>query len=204
MILKIDNVCKKFRDEEILKNISFEIDSKDDDYVFLKGQSGSGKTTLLNIIAGLLTPDNGEILVCCSYDFVNIKSIKDYKNKYISYLPCGNSLLESLTVKENIMFAAECSENKLYEILDKLKIRSIENSYPREISSGEYKRACFARAIAMDTEFYLLDEPTSNLDEKSAKIIINIIDALKKEKGIILATHDTRLMKGKEICVNGC
>lgn len=198
MNLEINNITKKFKDKTIIENLSFHLNQDDDFYIYLKGASGSGKTTLLNIIGNMLNADAGDIKI----DSKPISELKDYRTNYVTYLPCGNSLLESLTILENIQYASNCTSSKAYELLNKLKLDDIENSYPREISSGEYKRVCFARALAMNTPFYLLDEPTSNLDEKSAEIIVEIINDLAKEKGIIIATHDSRLMNGKEICIN--
>ena len=112
-------------------------------------------------------------------------------------------MIESLTIIENINLVSGISEEEASRLLSKLKVSSsVYYLYPREISTGEYKRVCFARALAMFTPFYLLDEPTSNLDEESAKILIKEITELSKKKGVIIATHDSRLLKkGKNICL---
>ena len=197
MKIKIKKVSKSFKKKTIIKDLSFEID--DTGLVCLKGESGSGKTTVLNLISGLLKIDEGSIFI----DEKEIKDIKNLRKDFITYLPCGNSLIESLTIIENINLVSGISEEEASRLLSKLKVSSsVYYLYPREISTGEYKRVCFARALAMDTPFYLLDEPTSNLDEESAKILIKEITELSKKKGVIIATHDSRLLKkGKNICL---
>ena len=197
MKIRIKKVSKSFKKKTIIKDLSFDID--DTGLVCLKGESGSGKTTVLNLISGLLKIDEGSIFI----DEKEIKDIKNLRKDFITYLPCGNSLIESLTIIENINLVSGISEEEASRLLSKLKVSSsVYYLYPREISTGEYKRVCFARALAMDTPFYLLDEPTSNLDEESAKILIKEITELSKKKGVIIATHDSRLLKkGKNICL---
>ena len=197
MKIKVKKVSKSFKKKTIIKDLSFDID--DTGLVCLKGESGSGKTTVLNLISGLLKIDEGSIFI----DGKEIKDIKNLRKDFITYLPCGNSLIESLTIIENINLVSGISEEEASRLLSKLKVSSsVYYLYPREISTGEYKRVCFARALAMDTPFYLLDEPTSNLDEESAKILIKEITELSKKKGVIIATHDSRLLKkGKNICL---
>lgn len=197
MKIKVKKVSKSFKKKTIIKDLSFDID--DTGLVCLKGESGSGKTTVLNLISGLLKIDEGSIFI----DGKEIKDIKNLRKDFITYLPCGNSLIESLTIIENINLVSGISEEEASRLLSKLKVSSsVYYLYPREISTGEYKRVCFARALAMNTPFYLLDEPTSNLDEESAKILIKEINELSKKKGVIIATHDTRLLKkGKNICL---
>ena len=198
MEINVKKIIKIFNKKEILKDLSFDLPSHG--LICLKGESGSGKTTVLNIISGLLKPDEGTVFV----DKKDIKTIKNLRKDYITYLPCGNSLLESLSIIDNIKLVSGVSEEEAIKLLSELKISSrVFLLYPREISTGEYKRVCFARTLAMDTPFFLLDEPTSNLDEESANILIKQIMKLSKKKGVIIATHDSRLLeKGKIICLD--
>lgn len=195
MVLSVENVCKSFYKRPICTNISFDL--SEGELMHMSGPSGCGKTTLLNLIAGMMKPDQGSICI----DHISIQEIEKLRSNYIGYLPCGNSLLDSLTIEENIQFAApNCKKEQIATILCDLGIDIIKNSYPREISSGEYKRACFARVLALNTPFLVLDEPTSNLDVQSSIKIIDKIKQLSQIKGIIVSTHDKRLIDlGKEI-----
>lgn len=206
-MLKINGINKTFNNKNILNDINLEANIGD--YICIIGKSGCGKTTLLNIIAGMMPPTNGNVLL----DNVDIFSLSENKrtklrtNK-IGYLNCGNCLLENLTVYENLKYALLLNKlpfdkNKIKELLTKLDIYNIRNSYPSQISAGEYKRVCFGRILIMDQDILILDEPTSNLDEKSADIIIDIINEIKNKKIIIIATHDPKLMMGNVIRIGG-
>ena len=202
--IRLNNVEKSFNGRTILSNTNIKIN--DTNHVYLVGTSGKGKTTLLNIIARMLDPDVGTITLN------DLPMGKDVRPNIISYMPCGDTLIESLTVYENLLlskrvnlFSYELPEltKRIKRILVELKIDNIAKSYPREISSGEYKRVCFARTIIQDGKYLLFDEPTSNLDEESAGLIINMFknDAFK-DKAVIVATHDSRLIeigKKKEV-----
>lgn len=205
--LSIRNINKQFNtivnEQTIVRNVlqGTTFDCVTGDYVCISGDSGCGKTTLLNIITGLLQQDHGEILL----DDKPIKNFNIARNIHLGYLPCGASMVDSLTVHENIELAANLYRKSSVDIdglLDRLRIRDVSTAKPYEISSGEYKRALFARVLALDTPFIILDEPTSNLDKNSAGIIKDIIDALSKTKGIIISTHDPDLKKGKIIDLN--
>ena len=172
-------IAKSYEPVILIDDISFSLDVGD--YAYIKGASGTGKTTLLNILSGFTKPDKGNVFI----DFDDT-----------AYMPCGNCLFESLTIKENI----ELTDFNI-DLIKKLKIEHILDLYPRQISSGEYKRALLAEILGLKKTCLLLDEPTSNLDSESANIIIDIINDIRKDKIIVVATHDERLMKGKEICL---
>ena len=184
---------------KVLQGVSF--DCSEGDYICISGDSGCGKTTLLNIITGLLKPDFGEVLL----DNKPIGDTSLARNIYFGYLPCGASMIDSLTVYENIELAANLYRKSNFDInglLERVRIRDISGAKPYEISSGEYKRALFARVIALDTPFLILDEPTSNLDKDSASIIKDIISEASESKGIIISTHDPDLKTGRIIDLN--
>ncbi len=191
MRLDIEKIIKEYNNKKILDNTYFSLEQGEK--VCVKGKSGTGKTTLLNICAGMLKPDSGRICV----DGKDINYISDLRKKLIAFVPCSDVLLDSLTVRENISLVSkrECSQ-----ILDDLGIGYTAEMYPYKLSTGEYKRALLARAIAQDTPFLILDEPTSNLDDESAEKIIGKLNSLK-DKGILIASHDNRLMEGRVICI---
>lgn len=205
MIVKAEQITKEFfAGRQELKECSLTVGTGE--YVAVTGRSGCGKTTLLNIITGMLPPTTGTV----SIDQVDIyKQLKDknrteLRNNKIGYLNYGNCLLENLTIYENIKYplllnGRNCDEEEIDGILTKLEIENIRNSYPWQISAGEYRRACLGRVLALHTEILVLDEPTSNLDAKSAGIIHQMISELRRQKGIVVATHDKNLMRGKVI-----
>lgn len=186
-MLRVENISKEFsEDRQALKESSFTVSKGE--YVSIVGKSGCGKTTLLNIITGMLPPTDGHVYI----DDIDIYGLKSGKRTRlrggkIGYLNYGNCLLENLTIYENIVYpvlinGGKCEREKALSIMERLKIKGIRNSYPWQVSSGEYRRACMGRVLALDTELVVLDEPTSNLDEKSAEIIYQIIHELQGKK----------------------
>ncbi len=205
MILKAERVSKDFSiGRQELKECSFTVNQGE--YVSIIGRSGCGKTTLLNIITGMLQPTTGSVYIDNVDIFNQLKVEKRTKlrNNKIGYLNYGNCLLENLNIFENIMYPVlltgrHYDKNEIQAIMRQLEITHINSSYPWQISAGEYRRVCLARVLALNTEILVLDEPTSNLDEKSSEIIYGIISSLRENKGIIIATHDKNLMAGKII-----
>lgn len=184
MVIHAHNLSKSYNKMSLFKDISFDIN--EGDRAVIRAASGCGKTTLLNILAGIIKPDEGYI----SLDEKPISDFLAYRREVASYVPCGNVLLDSMPVFENVQLVSK-DEDNIKQILRDLNVWHIRKSYPKNISSGEYKRVCIARAIASDTPFIFLDEPTSNLDDKNAMIVFNYLSTLKQ--GLVIATHDPRI-----------
>ena len=205
MILRAKSVTKKFRDGRCgLEASSLKVETGE--YICIVGKSGCGKTTFLNILSGMLSPTSGVVYIENKDIYKELSEEKRtlLRNSKIGYMNYGNCLMENLTVWENLIFPIKLKgyrfeKQKLEEILNKLDIAEVKNAYPWQLSAGEYRRVCLGRVLALDTDILILDEPTSNLDEKSATIIADIISELNSDKGIIVATHDKLLMKGKII-----
>lgn len=172
-------IKKVFGDRTIIDNISFYV--KPGQIMTITGASGAGKTTLLNILAGVAQPTAGEVLI----DDHKVNLLAE-----VAYMCAGQILLPSLTVTENMQFSGCKSPDELIHTagLDKVK-----NCKPHVLSAGEYRRAALCVTLARDVDYYILDEPTSNLDAESAYRIRVLIEDIGKTKCIIVATHDPQL-----------
>lgn len=173
----------------------------------ITGVSGSGKSTLLNILTGMLKPTSGVVYWDEKDCFQEIKeeARTSFRNHKLGYMMQDASLLGNLNIFENMICPYEISgkkidNNKVEKILKKLELWHIKNSYPTQISGGEYKRASLARAMIVEPDIVVADEPTSNLDKKSAALVYSILHEYnKKGTTIITATHDEQFLIGNKI-----
>ena len=205
-IIEFNGVTKKFQlfweDVVILEEVDLEI--KRDELVLFYGPSGSGKTTLLNLLVGLLEPDEGEIQVAGLYiDLIDDKEKSDFRSNYLGIVFQENNLISTLTVTENIVLFQELcgikeedNEEKIEELLKKLKIDHRKDSFPAQLSGGEKKRVAIARALSNDPYILILDEPTGNLDRESAQQLCELIRELflTTDMTIIVASHDQKMI----------
>lgn len=157
--LRFQNVSKRFRQNEVLKDLDFSINK--DEFVSIIGPSGSGKSTIFNLIGGILSPDEGEILL----DGQCING----KRGFISYMPQTSSLFPWRTILENVLLGQELQGKKdvkaAREMLAIAGLSDYENAYPHMLSGGMKQRAAFIRALLSPQEVICLDEPFSALDE---------------------------------------
>ena len=185
-----------------LDDVSISIEAGE--FVCLSGPSGSGKTTLLNAMGGLDNPDSGEILVGeHRVDQLGKGDLADMRLHNIGFVFQAYNLIPVLTARENIEFvmqvqgvsAAERSKKSL-AILEEVGLEGLEDRRPSQLSGGQQQRVAVARAIVSDPTLVLADEPTANLDSKTAVQLIELFLKLNLERGItfVIATHDTRVM----------
>ncbi|MEH7085641.1 ABC transporter ATP-binding protein [Neobacillus drentensis] len=157
--LRFQNVSKRFRQNEVLKDLDFSIHKNE--FVSIIGPSGSGKSTIFNLIGGILSPDEGEILL----DGQCING----KRGFISYMPQTSSLFPWRTILENVLLGQELQGKKdvkaAREMLAIAGLSDYENAYPHMLSGGMKQRAAFIRALLSPQEVICLDEPFSALDE---------------------------------------
>ena len=203
-MIKIKNVSKKFKSgkssTQALQDINLEI--KKGEFVAIVGPSGSGKSTLLNIIGGLDSPTQGEML----FNKKNISSFSDdklskYRNDEIGFIFQEFHLESHLTVKKNVLLptyfnhASKKDEKRAEKLLDEVKLTKKLNSQANELSGGEKQRTAIARALINNPKIILADEPTGNLDLKTGKTIIDLLKKLHKKHNItlIVATHDQKI-----------
>ena len=174
----------------------------------LIGRNGSGKSTLLHILGLLETVDQGEYF----FNNVNLIDLKDdqktiYRRKSISIVYQFNNLISDLRAIDNVVLPLLINKldknesfKKAESLLDKLGLKERLNHYPHELSGGEQQRVAIARALINEPELILADEPTGNLDSKTANEVFEILLSLKsKERLIIFATHNRELSDKADI-----
>ena len=208
MNLQIKDLSKDYkrgdRTFSAVKNVNLEVGNGD--FISIAGHSGSGKSTLLNLIAGLLVPTKGEILI----DGENIASSSDEKasslrNTLIAHVPQGQSLLSNLTVFDNVRLPFYLSNrngdpsDEVTKLLTDLGISHLSDSYPSSLSGGEARRVAIARALINKPSLLLADEPTSDLDSENTDEIISLFKRIAKEgTAVIMVTHDLRTVKAAD------
>jgi len=162
------------------------------------GKSGSGKSTLLNVLSTLDEADKGEIII----DGKNIEGYTDneiskLRNSFIGFVFQFHHLLPDFTVLENILMPEWIKNqnsklNKAWELLDALRLIDIKDKYPWEISGGEKQRVAMLRALINDPKILFADEPTGNLDEKNALLLVDLLREINRDYkvAILLTTHN--------------
>lgn len=181
-----------------LKNINLDINNGE--LVILKGVSGSGKSTLLSLIALLQKPTSGEILI----DGTNIAKLPDafcseFRHKRLGLVFQNFNLIEGLSVYENLLapfaltnFKANVREEMIKKALELANISHKRDENVSNLSGGERQRCAVARALSMDADIILADEPTANLDRDNARAFLGLLGSFKTlKKSVIVATHDS-------------
>ena len=174
-MIELSNVSVAYGKETVLENVSLSV--KKGEHISIMGKSGSGKTTLINAIAGLVQTKSGEI---------------NAKGK-IAYVFQEARLLPWLSALENVMFVAENSdkyEEKARELLNELELSEDYDKLPFELSGGMQQRVSIARALLVDADIILLDEPFSALDEELKEKIIFLFKKHSENASVVMITHD--------------
>ena len=175
------------------------------EFTAIVGPSGSGKTTFLNLLGGLDDPTTGEVIV----DGVNIGNLSagriiDFRLRNIGFIFQAYNLIPVLTAEENVEFIMELQgkpkkerKGRTYELLEAVGLAERKSSRPAKLSGGQQQRVAVARALASKPKFVLADEPTANLDSKSAENLLEIMEKLNKDENItfIFSTHDPRVVR---------
>jgi lipoprotein-releasing system ATP-binding protein len=213
ILIAAQNVRKSFNDGDlsvdVLKGIEFSIERNQS--IAIIGASGSGKSTLLHLLAGLDIPDSGNI-------FINNKSINELnneergqlRNECLGFIYQFHHLLPEFTAKENVampLLIRRCTKHTAYEkaevILSEVGLSERMMHKPGELSGGERQRTAIARALVTNPSCMLADEPTGNLDEKSANEVFELILELNQNhnSSLIMVTHNIELSRrADKIC----
>jgi len=166
--------------------------------VVLKGRSGSGKSTLLNMMAGLLEPSEGSVVLNGEdlYALDDAQASRK-RNGSIGVIPQGHTALHSLTAVQNVtlpylMYRDDDGiESRALALLERLGIRGLADSYPSELSGGELRRVAVARALVCDPAIILADEPTGDLDDDNTKVVLETLRAAANDgAAVLLVTHE--------------
>ena len=206
-VLEIKNVSKIYNESEIQVNAinGVTLDFQEAEFAAIVGPSGSGKTTLLNLIGGLDDPTSGEIIIDGT-DLSKLRSsaLIDFRMRNIGFVFQAYNLIPVLTAKENVEFIMSLQkwsrierDKRTFELLKAVGLSDRANSRPGKMSGGQQQRIAVARALASRPKFVLADEPTANLDSKSAATLLEIMEKLNHEEKItfIFSTHDARVVK---------
>jgi len=199
-------LCKTYRqgEEDIraLDHVSIDIDESG--FVCLSAPSGGGKTTLLNAIGGLDKPDSGEVYIAGRrIDNLSKGQLADLRLRQIGFVFQAFNLIPVLTARENVEFVMQVQgvpagerQRLAVEILEEVGLAGLEDRRPADMSGGQQQRVAVARAIVSRPALVLADEPTANLDSKTADGLMGLFRELNERHSttFVIATHDKRVM----------
>ncbi|GGN54575.1 ABC transporter ATP-binding protein [Oceanobacillus indicireducens] len=201
-VLQARNVHKTFgtkgNTQHVLKGIDLHVTRSE--FVGIMGPSGSGKTTLLNVLATIDHTTDGTVLI----DDEDISKLSNtalstFRRNKLGFIFQDYNLLDTLTVKENILLPISLSkmskrkaESKFTAIADVFDIRALAKKYPHELSGGQKQRTAAGRALIHQPSIVFADEPTGALDSKSASSLLDVMEKVNQQRGVtvVMVTHD--------------
>jgi putative ABC transport system ATP-binding protein len=203
-IVQVHNVTKIYKRDKleipVLQNIT--IDVPEGEFLALMGPSGSGKTTLLNLVAGIDRPNSGSITVAgTDISTLSESALAKWRSHHVGFVFQFYNLLPVLTAYENVelpLLLTHLSKKEKREhvemALNVVGLSDRMKHYPKQLSGGQEQRVAIARAIVTDPTIIVADEPTGDLDKKSADEILLLMERLNTEfkKTIVMVTHDPR------------
>ncbi len=184
-MIRLVNLSKSYKENNVLGEINYEF--KQGSLYLVKGISGCGKSTLLNVITGLNNEYEGDVF----FDDINIKDINNFEyRKNFAYILQKSLLIGELSILDNLKLISN-DEDKIIELLKQFDLSDHIDKYPSQLSNGQRIRISVTRALLMNCDIIVADEPTSSLDKANAIMIANLLLYLKKYgKTIIVCTHD--------------
>ena len=206
-VLELKNISRTYYIREVpirvFENISINIHKKEK--LALVGPSGCGKTSLLNIAGLLERPNKGEVLLNgLEIEWISDKKMSEYRKKNIGFVFQFNNLLSDFTVIENVAlpliidgYSRKESIKMAKDLLTQVGLSNRAGNYPNQVSAGEQQRVAIARALVNNPSLIIADEPTGNLDQKTAMNIVELFNKLVDEFdcSLFLATHNIEIAK---------
>ncbi|MBE0650273.1 MAG: ABC transporter ATP-binding protein [Bacteroidales bacterium] len=196
-----ENIHKSFGSVEVLRGINLSVNQGE--IVSITGASGAGKSTLLQILGTIETADKGRIILNgVEIKRMNDKTLSEFRNKHIGFVFQFHHLLPEFTALENICIPAliagknkKATEDKAIKLLDFIHLKNRASHKPAELSGGEQQRIAVARALINEPAVIFADEPSGNLDSKSAKELHQLFFDLRKNLGqtFVIVTHNNDL-----------
>ncbi|MGT2756116.1 ABC transporter ATP-binding protein [Streptococcus ovuberis] len=185
-------------DSRIVANHNVTFDIEKGELVIILGSSGAGKSTLLNILGGMDTNDEGQVII----DGVDIAQFNahertNYRRDDVGFVFQFYNLVANLTAKENVELASEIVKDAMdpVDVLEKVGLGKRLNHFPAQLSGGEQQRVSIARAVAKRPKILLCDEPTGALDYQTGKQVLQILQDMSRKEGatVIIVTHNSAL-----------
>jgi putative ABC transport system ATP-binding protein len=194
--VEVQNTYKRYKMGEttITANEDLSFSIEEGELVVILGPSGAGKSTILNILGGMDSPDEGQIII----DNIDIaqfsdKQLTEYRRKDVGFVFQFYNLVPNLTAKENIELATEISPNALdpAAVLKQVGLENRSDNFPSQLSGGEQQRVSIARALAKNPKLLLCDEPTGALDFETGKQVLKLLQSASRQDGntVLIITH---------------
>lgn len=205
-LIRLDHVSKSYeeggRQRVVLRDVS--IDFAPGECTVLVGKSGSGKSTLLNLVSGIDTPEQGEVIV--DHQVITRFSERErtlFRRQKIGFIFQFFNLVATLTVLENLLLPLELNgritandRQHALDLLDQVGLADRRSTFPDRLSGGEQQRIAVARALVHDPVLVLADEPTGNLDAETSAIVLDLLDTLTRKAGknLLMVTHSPEVI----------
>ena len=197
-MIEIKNITKYYGKGEsrfkALDDVSMNI--KDGEFFVILGASGSGKSTFLNVISGLETLDDGEVIYNEQHlEKMNEKELTKFRRDNVAFIFQQYYLLPHLSVEKNVKMGADLGGKEYLKYIEAIGLMDKRKKHPAELSGGEQQRVAIARALSKNPKVLFLDEPTGALDEKTGRLVLDYIIKLQQEQKftMIMVTHNANI-----------
>ena len=197
-MIKLKNVSKYYYKKNVVttgfSKINLELNINE--FVAITGESGSGKSTLLNVISGMDSYEDGEMYIDGKEtSHYTEQDYENYRRKYIGIIFQNFNLINSYTVYQNIELVLMLNgdkkkKEKILKLIDQVGLSKFKNTKVSKLSGGQKQRVAIARALAKDTPIIIADEPTGNLDSKSAREVMKLLKEISNDKLVVVVTHN--------------